>query len=157
MNDGTGTAMRFAERMSLIRASRIRELFDEGRKSPDAIDLSIGQAHFDVPDPIKRATIRAVQDERLVAALQLRPAEIGRREVSVLQTGPGGPVEHEDALREQIADFRLLPPGWRRSVVVHCGISGFCRSSIHTLNVPRFVPVRRPSTALPLPRRLARC
>jgi aspartate aminotransferase/aminotransferase len=42
-------------------ASGIRVLFDKARQIPDAIDLSIGQTDFDVPDPIKDATIRAIQ------------------------------------------------------------------------------------------------
>jgi len=36
-------------------------LFDRARQVPDAIDLSIGQAHFDVPDAIKEATISAIR------------------------------------------------------------------------------------------------
>ena len=36
-------------------------LFDPARQIPDAIDLSIGQTDFDVPDPIKEATICAIQ------------------------------------------------------------------------------------------------
>lgn len=53
--------MQFASRMQLLRASAIRELFDRGRRIPGAIDLSIGQVPFDVPDPIKAATIEAVE------------------------------------------------------------------------------------------------
>jgi aspartate aminotransferase/aminotransferase len=53
--------MLFSKRAEDIRASGIRELFDRARRTPDAIDLSIGQAHFDVPDAIKEATINAIQ------------------------------------------------------------------------------------------------
>lgn len=53
--------MRFAERMRLIGASGIRQYFDKGRRVSDAIDLSIGQAHFDVPEAVKQATIDAVR------------------------------------------------------------------------------------------------
>ena len=53
--------MRFAKRMDGFQASGIRELFDKARQIPDAIDLSIGQTDFDVPDLIKDATIRAIQ------------------------------------------------------------------------------------------------
>lgn len=53
--------MRFAKRMDGFEASGIRELFDRARRIPDAIDLSIGQAHFDVPDAIKEATIQAIR------------------------------------------------------------------------------------------------
>jgi aspartate aminotransferase/aminotransferase len=54
--------MRFAQRMNDFKASGIRELFDRARRIPDAIDLSIGQAHFDVPDPVKDATISAIRE-----------------------------------------------------------------------------------------------
>ncbi len=53
--------MRFAKRMDGFQASGIRELFDRARRIPDAIDLSIGQADFDVPDAIKEATIQAIR------------------------------------------------------------------------------------------------
>jgi aspartate aminotransferase/aminotransferase len=44
-----------------FEASGIRDLFDRAMQIPDAIDLSIGQAHFDVPDPIKEATVEAIR------------------------------------------------------------------------------------------------
>ena len=53
--------MRFASRMTSMRASKIREFFDKGRSIPGAIDLSIGQAHFGVPEPVRRATIEAIK------------------------------------------------------------------------------------------------
>jgi aspartate/methionine/tyrosine aminotransferase len=56
----SSVAMRFAERMNQIKESGVRELFDKGQRIPDSIDLSIGQADFDVPDAVKQATINAV-------------------------------------------------------------------------------------------------
>ena len=53
--------MRFAKRMEGFHASGIRVVFDRARQIPDAIDLSIGQTDFEVPDPIKEATLRAIQ------------------------------------------------------------------------------------------------
>jgi aspartate aminotransferase/aminotransferase len=53
--------MLFSRRTEDFKASGIRELFDRARQIPDAIDLSIGQAHFDVPDAIKEATINAIR------------------------------------------------------------------------------------------------
>ena len=53
--------MRFARRARGFEASGIRKLFDRARRTPGVIDLSIGQAHFDVPDAIKEATIRAIR------------------------------------------------------------------------------------------------
>ncbi len=52
----------FPERMSVVLPSGIRKLFDEGRRRPDCVDLSIGQADFDVPEPIKAATVAAIEE-----------------------------------------------------------------------------------------------
>jgi len=71
--------MRFAKRTEGFKASGIRKLFDRALQIPDAIDLSIGQAHFDVPEAIKEATISAIRsgcggygatqgDQQLIAA-----------------------------------------------------------------------------------------
>ncbi len=53
---------RFADRMQNLRASAIRELFDEGRRRPHCVDLSIGQADFEVPEPIREASIRGIRE-----------------------------------------------------------------------------------------------
>jgi aspartate aminotransferase/aminotransferase len=53
--------MRFAERLIQVKTSGIRELFDRARHLPDPIDLSLGQADFDVPDEVKDATIAAIR------------------------------------------------------------------------------------------------
>ncbi len=52
--------MRFAPRMEQVLPSGVREFFDIARRLPDAIDLSIGQVDFDVPDGVKAAVIEAV-------------------------------------------------------------------------------------------------
>ena len=52
----------FAKRMESIGISGIGDFLARGSLIPDAIDLSIGQAHFDVPDALKKATINAVQE-----------------------------------------------------------------------------------------------
>lgn len=49
-----------ADRMRLIDASGIRKVFDLAAKLPDPINLSIGQPHFDTPEPIKQAIYAAV-------------------------------------------------------------------------------------------------
>lgn len=54
--------MHFADRNTRITASAIRELFDKARHIPDAIDLSIGQGDFEVPEPIKQAAARALEN-----------------------------------------------------------------------------------------------
>jgi aspartate/methionine/tyrosine aminotransferase len=50
-----------ADRMANISSSGIRRIFELGAKLEDPIDLSIGQAHFDVPEPIKQAAIEAIR------------------------------------------------------------------------------------------------
>lgn len=49
-----------AERMHRIEGSGIRKIFELARTIPDPINLSIGQPHFPVPEPIKDALHRAV-------------------------------------------------------------------------------------------------
>jgi len=49
-----------ADRMHLIDASGIRKVFDLATKMKDPINLSIGQPHFDTPEPIKQALFAAV-------------------------------------------------------------------------------------------------
>jgi aspartate aminotransferase/aminotransferase len=50
-----------ADRMSQIQASGIRKVFDLARSLKDPVNLSIGQPHFDVPQPVKDAAIQAIQ------------------------------------------------------------------------------------------------
>ncbi len=49
------------DRMHEIDASGIRKVFDLAAKMTDPINLSIGQPHFDTPQPIKEALYRAVE------------------------------------------------------------------------------------------------
>lgn len=51
-----------ADRARGIDASGIRRVFDLGAKLKDPINLSIGQPDFPVPEPIKQAAIRAIQE-----------------------------------------------------------------------------------------------
>ncbi len=53
-----------AERARSIDASGIRRVFDLGAKLADPINLSIGQPDFPVPEPIKRAALQAIEDDR---------------------------------------------------------------------------------------------
>jgi len=55
--------MRFAKRNELIGSSGIRDFFDMGRRVRDAVDLSIGQADFDVPEEVQEATIDAIRGQ----------------------------------------------------------------------------------------------
>lgn len=52
-----------AERLQTIGSSGIRRIFDLGAEMKDPIDLSIGQPDFPVPEPIKRAMIRAIETD----------------------------------------------------------------------------------------------
>lgn len=49
-----------ADRMRSIEASGIRKIFELARDLKNPINLSIGQPHFDVPDPIKEAARNAI-------------------------------------------------------------------------------------------------
>ena len=51
-----------ADRMHLIDASGIRKAFDLAANMQDPVNLSIGQPHFDTPEPIKAAMHRAVDE-----------------------------------------------------------------------------------------------
>jgi aspartate aminotransferase len=53
-----------ADRMNRIDMSGVRKVFDLAAKMKDPINLSIGQPHFDTPDPVKQALYRAVADGR---------------------------------------------------------------------------------------------
>ncbi len=50
-----------AARARAIDASGIRRVFDLAAKLTDPVNLSIGQPDFDVPQPIKDATVQAIQ------------------------------------------------------------------------------------------------
>src|SRR5947209_10049630 len=49
-----------AERMRHIESSGIRKVFALARSLKDPVNLSIGQPHFDVPEPIKAAARAAI-------------------------------------------------------------------------------------------------
>jgi len=53
-----------ADRMNRIDASGIRKVFDMAATMKDPINLSIGQPHFDTPEPIKQALFDAVNAGR---------------------------------------------------------------------------------------------
>jgi aspartate aminotransferase/aminotransferase len=49
-----------ANRMASIELSGIRRVFQLARTLKDPVNLSIGQPHFDVPEPIKKAACEAI-------------------------------------------------------------------------------------------------
>jgi len=92
-----------AERMSRIDASGIRKVFDLAANMKDPINLSIGQPHFDTPEPIKQALYKAVAEGKnaysqtqgiapLLDKLQKRvDAELGHRDRKVfVSSGTSG-------------------------------------------------------------------
>jgi aspartate/methionine/tyrosine aminotransferase len=50
-----------ADRMQHIESSGIRKVFELARSLKDPVNLSIGQPHFDVPEPIKAAACAAIE------------------------------------------------------------------------------------------------
>ncbi len=53
-----------SERAKIVDTSGIRRVFELGAKLKNPINLSIGQPDFPVPDEIKQATIRAIENNR---------------------------------------------------------------------------------------------
>ncbi|MBI4567003.1 MAG: pyridoxal phosphate-dependent aminotransferase [Planctomycetes bacterium] len=51
---------RISERAQRIQASGIRAIFDRGQRIPGAIDLAIGQPHYDIPEPVRAAAHAAI-------------------------------------------------------------------------------------------------
>jgi len=52
----------FANRMRSLESSGIRKMFEMAGKMKNPIDFSLGQPHFDVPEPVKKAAIAAIQN-----------------------------------------------------------------------------------------------
>ena len=75
-----------AERMRRIDASGIRKVFDLAAKMTDPINLSIGQPHFDTPEPIKQALYTAVAEGKNAYSQTQGIASSGSD--SGYQTGP---------------------------------------------------------------------
>lgn len=53
-----------ADRSRLFDSSGIRKVFDLAAKLKDPINLSIGQPDFDVPEPVRRAAIDAIESRK---------------------------------------------------------------------------------------------
>jgi aspartate/methionine/tyrosine aminotransferase len=92
-----------AERLRSIEISGIRKVFDLARNLKNPVNLSIGQPHFDVPEPIKQAAYQAIRE--------------GRNGYTVTQ----GIAELRQRL---IADVKRLHPGQDRDLIVTSGTSG---------------------------------
>src|SRR6266850_2249945 len=92
-----------AERMRGIEVSGIRKVFDLAANLKDPVNLSIGQPHFPVPEPIKAAAKKAIDDDK-----------------------NGYTVTQGIApLRDKIlADLKSRYPGQERGVLITSGTSG---------------------------------
>jgi len=92
-----------ADRTKAIEISGIRKIFELGKSLKDPVNLSIGQPHFDVPEPVKAAAKAAI--------------DAGHNGYVVTQGIP--------QLRENLlADAQTRFPGQERDVVVTSGTSG---------------------------------
>lgn len=86
-----------------VDASGIRKVFDLAAKMTDPINFSIGQPHFDVPEPIKAAAVEAI--------------ESGFNSYT--------PTQGIAPLRERIAGMLAAELGWQDpAVLVISGVSG---------------------------------
>ena len=93
----------FADRTRAVEVSGIRKVFELAATLKDPINLSIGQPHFDVPEPLKTAAKAAI--------------DAGHNGYTVTQGIP--------QLRERLlADARSRFPGQDRDVLVTSGTSG---------------------------------
>ena len=89
----------FARRLDKIELSGIRRIFELARGLTDAVDLSIGQPDFDVPEPVRAAARHAI--------------DTGHNRYTVTQGIP--------ALRERLADGLGVAP---EGVMITAGASG---------------------------------
>jgi aspartate aminotransferase/aminotransferase len=92
-----------ADRLRLIEISGIRKVFDLGKALKNPVNLSIGQPHFDVPEPVKQAAYQAIRD--------------GHNGYTVTQ----GIAELRNRL---LADVKKEYPRHDRDLVVTSGTSG---------------------------------
>lgn len=104
-----------ADRMHNIDASGIRRVFDLAAKMGDPINLSIGQPHFDTPDPIKSAVKYAIDNGKNAYSQTQGVAPLrGRLQADIQQM-----YGHED-----------------RHVLVTSGTSGALNMALSTLIGP---------------------
>ena len=93
----------FADRVQNIHASGIRKIFELVSSMNDPIDLSIGQADFDVPEPVKKAAIKAIEE--------------GFNRYTVTQGIP----ELNERIKDELKERYSYHPD---SSLVTCGVSG---------------------------------
>jgi aspartate aminotransferase/aminotransferase len=92
-----------AERCGAVEMSGVRKLFELGKTLTNPINLSIGQPHFDVPEPVKAAAKSAI--------------DAGHNGYTVTQGIP-------ELIAAMRADVQRRFPGQERDVLVTSGTSG---------------------------------
>ena len=92
-----------ADRTQRVQPSGIRKIFELVASLEDPVDFSIGQADFDVPEPVKEAAIRAIRE--------------GFNRYSVTQ----GDAELNERLRLRVKQSYGFDPG---ASLVTAGVSG---------------------------------
>lgn len=85
-----------SDRARAIDVSGIRRVFELGAKLEDPINLSIGQPDFPVPEPIKTATIEAIQQDRNGYTLTQGAADLRASIAAHLRTDVGWDVPSEE-------------------------------------------------------------
>ncbi|MCS6864919.1 MAG: aminotransferase class I/II-fold pyridoxal phosphate-dependent enzyme [Gemmataceae bacterium] len=90
-------------RSQTVEISGVRQVFELARSLPNPINLSIGQPHFDVPEPLKNAAKAAI--------------DAGHNGYTVTQGIP-------ELLAALQADVQVRFPGQNRAVLVTSGTSG---------------------------------
>jgi aspartate aminotransferase/aminotransferase len=93
----------FSRRVSNLKISGIRRIFELARGMPDAVDLSIGQPHFEPPAAVRAAAARAMDE--------------GHNRYVVTQGIP----ELREALHERLRRRMGVDPG---TVLVTAGATG---------------------------------
>src|SRR6476469_11080087 len=92
-----------ADRARAIELSGVRRVFELGRSLKNPVNLSIGQPHFDVPEPVKQAAKAAI--------------DAGHNGYTVTQGIP-------ELLAAMRADLQSRFPGQERDVLINSGTSG---------------------------------
>ncbi len=92
-----------AERMHGIEVSGIRKIFDLAVNLKDPVNLSIGQPHFPVPDVVKEAAKKAIDDDKNGYTVTQGIAPLRNR---------------------ILADLNANYPGQDRAVIITSGTSG---------------------------------
>lgn len=92
-----------AERCGAVEGSGVRKIFELAASLKDPVNLSIGQPHFDVPEPVKAAAKAAI--------------DAGHNGYTVTQGIPA-------LLAAMRADVQARFPGQERDVLVTSGTSG---------------------------------